>query len=233
MIRLIIMILAFSPTILSAQNVNDELVRINRVLFGKEDLVLKMDYSFFDSLLAKTPSEQASSLIAWRLNSRFTKSFGVEQLIENGISITINHNRKIVLVDSIQDATNFQLESMLSIIPSIVDSSVKSFESALFEGENEHTIELTNIHGMGGVKKVTIIYESESYLLNKAIIEYAEQISQNGSKAPGPVIQIDYSYPSSSFKSRQIGDYIEIVDENEILINAKYKSYQLINGISE
>ncbi len=207
-----------------AQNVATDLKQISLKYQDVNSVMLGQRINYYNSYTAKNPIETNNTVLKRTSNQFYTNAFGVETLITKGISVLVDHQSKIILLDK-NNGEEFNTDLTIDF------ESIKELSSEIKYKKAGKNGRYTFYFKTGDQLKVEVWYDKESFEVAKTVF-YMREAATKGDSPPRVEIlitdfKVNYDFDEKTFDIEQ---YI-LTSNKEILPTNKYKEYQLINNI--
>ena len=215
------------PLILLAQNLGNDLAKINEA-YADKSFQVKLQYDWFASYGSTEPIESQTGEIAMKGISYFQQMGATETLFTEAYSVLVHHEEKLVMIQpAIARPDPSQLPDL--------DSALSMCEEVIFEPYDEEYLSYTFYfrEGESQYERFTVIYSKADFLLQKLIFYLpAGAVQMEGITDEPPRYEVTYTKTSlnPTFSPNAFSERRYLAKRgDEFVLNSAYKMYRLAN----
>lgn len=214
----------FSGLWVNAQDIYQDIARINKSYENISQLEMKSEYRWFASRTAVEPIHTANGFLQRSPNGSYHKLGPTETLINQEYAISVNHEEKIVLLQIAPEKIEpLPLEIPLDTLLGIC----KSYSFEEFGGKPSYLIEIKSAYA-DKFDKMRFVFNPRTYLIDQVILFPLEDPD-----APGefPRLEIDFFEVKTDvdFEMDLSEDRFVIQKESSWYLKPAYTDYRLLN----
>jgi hypothetical protein len=213
-----------------SQNASEDLARINKKYLDESSAEVHLRINLFDSWQNQKPIEQKEGVIKKSNKLQYINLGQVESIIGNSYTLTVDHQSKVMVLQSNSSAGSSNAFSKQTFAPMLDSLLPKMCEKVEFKKESKSTNSYIFYLKNGEYAKVVIMYDAQTYVLKKLILYYKKEANKEGQTR----IEVEYpatSFPASFSKSEFTYDKFLIKNGKVYELKKPYTAYKLFNNL--
>jgi hypothetical protein len=218
----LILLIAHSFSILFAQDIKQDLLKINNS-HSVNEFYAEIDYKYFSG---NTLTEETNATHIQSNTNYYFKIKDLEILNNSKCQLMINHFLKTISVMPPGSNNNYQ---NIAKIP--IDSTLKGVKSYSYKKINEKEGKYSISLKKGEYKTIEIYFNSKNYSVSKLKMYVSDFYAAQDPDMAGGILEITYktfkkTIPSEKRKLLNESSFIKMVKEN-VHLTSSYKNYEL------
>jgi hypothetical protein len=220
-----------SSLIVSAQNVKEEIKKINAAFENTSSISMDISYAAFSNYYSTKPLETTRGSFKKNGNNYWSKMEEVEMCQNEKCMIYADNEEKQIIISNPPGKPKGKelYMNLDTLMKYEFKSQIKTFGSF-----NRITFEYNDQDGLREYSKMDIYYDTKTYFINKCVLFYAEEMSTDQEeKGPMDKPRLEISYTNISFSETDKSIFSEsnyfLQSGNKISGKGIYKNFEIID----